>query len=270
MVVSVSRRCDVPAFEGEWFSHILEAGRVTVRNPRNHRMERSVSLKREDVDAFVFWTRDPMPFLSRLDPLDHAGYPYYFLITVNRYPAVLEPSCPSVQKTRKSLKALRERIGRERIVWRYDPIILSDLTDSAFHRDNFNRLTDILSPFCSRVIISLLDMYPKVERRFRNAAFRPLRMDGAPDVAGELLGHLSTAARNSGLGFQSCAEQLDLGKIAVEKGRCVDERLLNERFGLNLAYRKDRSQRKECLCHESIDIGAYGACRFGCLYCYAR
>ena len=196
MVVSVSRRCDVPAFDGDWFSHIFEAGRVTVRNPHNPRMERSVSLKREDVDAFAFWTRDPTPFLSRLDPLDRAGYPYYFLITVTQYPAVLEPSCPSLQKARKSLKALHERIGRERIVWRYDPIILSDLTNPAFHRDNFNRLADILSPFCNRVIISLLDMYPKVERRFRNASFHPFRLGGDPGIVEELLGHLSTTVRN--------------------------------------------------------------------------
>lgn len=269
MIVSVSRRCDIPAFAGEWFSHNLDAGRVVVRNPFRPQIEKTVSLKREDVDAFVFWTRDPIPFLPNLDKLDRAGYPYYFLITATHYPAILEPSSPPPEKVREFLKTLHGRIGRERIVWRYDPIILSDLTGPDFHQNNFGRLVEEFSPFCSRVIISLLDMYPKVNKRFQKIAFRTTSADGNPALFEKLLGHMAQTARRHGLEIQSCAEKKGLG-ASIEEGRCIDERLLNERFGLQLTYRKDRRQRKECLCHESVDIGSYGSCGFGCLYCYAR
>ena len=91
-----------------------------------------------------------------------------------------------------------------------------------------------------------------------------------PALLEELLDRLAQTARFHGLGIQSCAEKQDLIGQSVEPGRCIDERLLNERFGLKLIYRKDRCQRKECLCHESVDIGSYHTCGFGCLYCYAR
>jgi len=270
MIISVSRRCDIPAFAGDWFSHNLDAGRVVVRNPFHPRIEKTVSLQRENVDAFVFWTRDPTPFLPRLDKLDRAGYPYYFLITATHYPAILEPSSPSPEKVREFLKALHGRIGRERIIWRYDPIILSDLTGLDFHQNNFGRLVEEFSPFCSRVIISLLDMYPKVAKRFQKAVFRPLFAEDSPALLEELLGRMAQTARRHGLEIQSCAEEKDLSGGSIEKGHCIDERLINERFGLKLIYRKDRSQRKECLCHESVDIGSYRICGFGCLYCYAQ
>ena len=270
MIVSVSRRCDIPAFAGDWFSRNLDTGRVVVRSPFRPQIEKTVSLKREDVDAFVFWTRDPTPFLPRLDKLDRAGYPYYFLITSTHYPAILEPSSPSPEKVREFLKTLHGRIGRERIIWRYDPIILSGLTGLDFHKNNFGRLVEEFSPFCSRVIISLLDMYPKVAKRFRKASFRPMPAEGNPALLEELLGHMAQTARRYGLGIQSCAEKKDPSGRGIEKGRCIDERLINERFGLKLVYRKDRYQRKECLCHESVDIGTYRTCGFGCLYCYAR
>jgi hypothetical protein len=270
MIVSVSRRCDIPAFAGDWFSHSLDIGQVTIRSPFRPQIEKTVSLKREDVDAFVFWTRDPTPFFPHLDKLDRAGYPYYFLITAAHYPAILEPSCPSPERVREFLMTLHGRIGRERIIWRYDPIILSDLTGLDFHLNNFDRLVEEFSPFCSRIIISLLDMYPKVAKRFQKAVFRTISAEDNPVLLEELLDHMAQSARLHGLGIQSCAEKRDLGGQSIEPGRCVDERLINERFGLKLTYRKDRCQRKECLCHESVDIGSYHTCGFGCLYCYAR
>ncbi|HEX7503024.1 MAG TPA: DUF1848 family protein, partial [Acidobacteriota bacterium] len=94
MIVSVSRRCDIPAFSGAWFMECLRRGEVTVRNPFRPAQARTVSLKKKDVDAFVFWSRDPRPFLPDLAVIDRAGIPYYFLITANGYPGQLEPGVP--------------------------------------------------------------------------------------------------------------------------------------------------------------------------------
>jgi hypothetical protein len=118
------------------------------------------------------------------------------------------------------------------------------------------------------VIVSFFDPYPKLKRRFLKAGIDFENTCGSPEQQTDLLAHFAAIAANSGLEIQSCAEAALTAD--VKPGKCIDENLLNELFGLNLSYRKDPSQRKLCLCQQSVDIGTYGTCRHGCLYCYAR
>jgi hypothetical protein len=252
MVVSASRRCDIPAFAGDWFMERLRSGEVEVANPFRPSPGRRVSLRREDVDAFVFWSRDPRPFLGHLPEIERGGYAYYFLLTVTGYPAILEPCTPEPEAAAFFFRELAARIGRQRVIWRYDPVIFTQETDFGFHADNFSRLAGLLSPFTSRVIVSFFDPYPKVGRRLQKAGIRFEAASGSPEQQLDLLG------REAAL------------PVGVSPGKCVDEGLLNDLFGLGLAYRKDPAQRKLCLCQQSVDIGSYGACGHGCVYCYAR
>ena len=146
MIVSVSRRCDIPAFAGDWFMEQWRRGEVTVRNPFRPARARTVSLKKEDVDAFVFWSRDPRPFLPHLAAIDRAGIPYYFLITVTGYPAQLEPGVPAVEDAAGFFRELAGRIGRRRVIWRYDPVLFSGQTPFDFHVENFSRLAGPAGP----------------------------------------------------------------------------------------------------------------------------
>lgn len=268
MIVSVSRRCDIPAFAGAWFMEQWRRGEVTVRNPFRPAQARTVSLEKRDVDAFVFWSRDPRPFLPHLAAIDRARIPYYFLVTVTDYPAQLEPGVPASDAAAGFFGELAGRIGRQRVIWRYDPVLFTEQAPFAFHVENFSRLAGRLAPFTSRVIVSFFDPYPKAVRRLRKAGIRPEAAAGSPGQQLDLLERFAAMAARSGLEIQSCAE----GAIAagVSPGKCVDEGLLNQVFGLNLAYRKDPAQRQLCLCQQSVDIGSYGTCRHGCLYCYAR
>jgi len=154
------------------------------------------------------------------------------------------------------------------MVWRYDPVIFTPATDLHFHAGNFSRLAERLAPFASRVIVSFFDPYPKVAKRLERAGEDPRTMPGTPTLQVELLARLAGIASQAGLEIQSCAEAALATGVAP--GKCIDEGLLNEVFGLSVAYRKDPSQRKLCLCQQSVDIGSYGTCRHGCLYCYAR
>jgi hypothetical protein len=268
MIVSASRRCDIPAFAGDWFMGALRAGQVEVAHPFHSRPGRRVSLRREDVDAFVFWSRDPRPFLRHLPKIDRLGYPYYFLITATGYPRQLEPCTPRIDDALDFFKELAGRIGRNRIIWRYDPVIFTGQTPFAFHVNNFSELARILSPCTFRVIVSFFDPYPKVLRRLRKAMIDVETATGTPEQQTDLLQSFATSAVASGLEIQSCAEAAS--GAGVRPGKCVDEGLLHELFGLNLACKKDPGQRKLCLCQQSVDIGSYGSCRHGCLYCYAR
>lgn len=264
MIISVSRRCDVPAFAGAWFMEQLCRGRVEVKNPFRPAQARYVSLKKQDVDAFVFWSRDPRPFLEHLPGIERGGYPYYFLLTLTGYPRLLEPGVPPPEQAGGFFKELAGRIGRRRLVWRYDPVIFTDGTPFAFHDRNFSVLARLLAPFAFRVIVSFFDPYPKVDRRLGKIGIAAEKATGSPEQQNDLLARFAEIAAEAGLEIQSCAEA-----AGVAPGKCVDEGLLNELFGLGLAYRKDPSQRKLCLCQQSVDIGSYGACRHGCLYCYA-
>jgi hypothetical protein len=277
MIVSVSRRSDIPAFHSAWFMEHLHRGEIAVRNPFRPSQAKVVSLKKQDVDAFVFWSRDPRPLLPYLPEIERLGYHYYFLITVTGYPRQLEPATPRIEEAVIFFEKLAERIGRRRLVWRYDPIIFAAGTAFDFHDDNFSKLAGLLSPFTFRVIVSFFDPYPKVLRCLRKAGIDCEKTAGSPEQQADLLARFAAVAARSGLEIQSCAEAalgvrarplVGLG-AGVHPGKCIDEELLNGLFGLNLTYGKDSAQRKLCLCQQSVDIGSYGTCRHGCLYCYA-
>jgi hypothetical protein len=267
MIVSVSRRSDIPAFHGAWFMEHLRRGEVEVRNPFRPAQARTVSLKKQDVDALVFWSRDPRPFLGHMPEIERGGYPYYFLITVSGYPRLLEPSTPRIGEAVIFFRKLAGSIGRRRVIWRYDPVIFTEPTGFDFHVDNFSKLAGLLAPFTSRVIVSFFDPYPKVLRRLQKAGIDAGSAAGTLEQQLDLLERFAVSAAAAGLEIQSCAEAATAA--GVPSGKCIDEKLLEELFGLNLSYRKDPSQRKLCLCQQSVDIGSYGTCRHGCLYCYA-
>lgn len=268
MIVSASRRCDIPAFRGEWFMAALRAGEVEAANPFRPGPAWRVSLRRGDVDAFVFWSRDARPFLRFLPEIEGGGFPYVFLLTATAYPRVLEPSVPEAGEAVACFRELAARIGRRRIAWRYDPVLFTPDLDLRYHNENFARLAGRLAPFASRAIVSFFDPYPKALRRLRQAGFAAAAAAGTPEQQAEVLAGFAAAASRVGLELQTCAEDLEAG--GVRRGKCIDEEWLNGLFGLKLAFRKDPAQRKLCRCQRSVDIGSYGACRHGCLYCYAQ
>jgi len=259
MILSVSRRTDVPAFYAEWFCRRLEAGELQVRNPVNPRQVSRLVLNPERVDGLVFWTRNAEPFLSRLPRLE--PYPYYFLYTVTPYGVDLEPGLPPVVRRIEVFRELSHRIGPDRVIWRYDPIILSGGFTADWHGEQFTLLLEALRSFTRRCVISFLDVYPAVKRNL------PWFTDPLPDLKRDLVGHLALLSARAGVTLSCCAEGIDYP--GATPGGCVDAALLESIGGRSLPRRRDRGQRKNCLCHESRDVGAYGTCRYGCHYCYA-
>ncbi|MCP5103597.1 MAG: DUF1848 domain-containing protein, partial [bacterium] len=127
MIISASRRTDIPAFYSRWFFNRLKEGFVMVRNPVNPRMVSRIDLNREPIDAIVFWTKNPREMMKRLDELKEI--PYYFLFTVTAYGSDLEKYLAPKDEVIDTFIELSQRIGRERVIWRYDPILLSDKID---------------------------------------------------------------------------------------------------------------------------------------------
>ena len=277
MIVSVSRRCDIPRFQFDWFMERINAGFVDVTNPYNSRQIKRVPLvpagegvKPEDgVDIFVFWTRDPRRILVNADVLAERGFIFYVMVTVTGYPDALEPDMPFAPEVLTDMKELARKIGAERVIWRYDPILITSITDEDFHRRNFNEMALELSGSVRRVIISIYDEYREAKMRlFELGRKGKLRM---PDTGGDLSGllaDLAKSAKAAGMEMQSCAEEEDFSSLGIKPGACISADLIKKLRGLEFSG-KDRNQRPNCLCCKSVDIGVYNTCEARCVYCYA-
>lgn len=248
----------------------IEAGFCTVLNPFNPKQESEVSLLPGDVDAIVFWTRNPAPLFPHLRALDDRGYSYYFLYTLLAYPGELEPNGIPEADSIETFRRLADMIGPERAIWRYDPIVLSSVTDIDFHHRTFQRLAESLRGSTSRCIISLVDSYKHTEARLCSLGQRGIGFVHQTDaVLARLLPRLAEIGATNRIPVSSCAEEKDMSSYGIVPGKCIDDDFIRTTFGREVSHRKDPGQRTACRCVESRDIGAYDTCSRGCLYCYA-
>ena len=264
-VISASRRTDIPGLYWPWFRQRLAAGYCHWVNPYNSGQVYRVSLAPAEVAAIVFWTRYAGPLLADLERL--RDYAFYVLWTLNGYPRELEARGPSARRATATFRALSARIGPERVVWRYDPIVLSSLTPAAYHSDRFGALAAALAGATTEVRVSFCDPYRRTERRFATLAQTQGVTFPAPTAAvqADLLGRLAALARAQGMTLRTCAED----NPAAPAGACVDPvRLAQVRPDLEWRSRPTPS-RPGCRCVASVDIGAFDTCTFGCAYCYA-
>ncbi|MBN1283916.1 MAG: DUF1848 domain-containing protein [Anaerolineae bacterium] len=261
MIISASRRTDIPAFYAEWFMNRIRAGFCIVPNPFNSRQISRISLKPEDVDVIVFWTRSPRPLLAHLDELDARGYRYYIQYTVLGYPRALDPKTPPLEASFDTFRAFAERIGPARVVWRYDPIVFSNLTGLTFHQEQFERIAGALEGHARRCVISVMTPYRKIQKRMRTSVTL------TEDDIGALAPAMRASAGAHGMTIQSCA--VDLQRFGVPPGKCIDDDYIKAIFGIDVTGVKDPVQRAGCNCVASRDIGVYDTCLFGCAYCYA-
>ena len=268
VIISASRRTDIPAFYPKWMVQRLREGYCTVANPCNRKQVSVISLRPEDVDVIVFWTRNPRPLMPYLEELDSRGYRYYFQHTFLGYPREIDPKSPPVAAAVRTFCELSERLGPSRVIWRYDPIVFSALTPPALHRENFQRLAESLRGHVQRSVVSIVDSYRKTESRMKALEGAAPQPCDARDLQ-DLMRDLAEIARTNGMEIVSCAEEIDLRAFGIRPGKCIDDELIAAAFGLDVSRKKDPAQREACGCVVSRDIGMYESCLYGCRYCYA-
>lgn len=265
MILSVSRRTDIPAYYAPWFFARMQAGYVLIRNPMSPRQVARVPLTPDMLDGIVFWTKNPAPMLKQLSQL--GDIPYYFQYTLTSYGPEIEPNVPDkADKSIPTFQRLSDQIGPTRVLWRYDPILLSDTYTEDAHVRAFEAYAKCLQGYTERCTISFLDDYRATRRNATALAIHPC----PPEAMHRLAKTLCDIARAYGMTMDACAENVDLTADGVQPARCVDAGLLAQIGGIPLRAAKDRNQRKACGCSASIDIGAYNTCPNGCLYCYAN
>lgn len=294
-IISASRATDIPAFYGDWFMHRLRAGFVKWVNRFNGRPQH-VSFER--ARAIVFWTKNAKPMLRHLPKLDARGINYYFTFTLNDYEAEgLEPKAPPLAERIDTFRMLSERIGKQRAVWRFDPLMLTDGITVDRLLDKIRTVGNKIHQHTEKLVISFIDIerYRKVRQNLRAAGFGDCREFTLEDI-GRIAEGLRSMSRQWGLEVATCAEAVDLSGYGIKHNKCIDDELMMRLFSRDrelmeflggqpgaadlapLVRRgpaegralKDPGQRKACGCVPSKDIGRYDTCPHGCLYCYAN
>lgn len=264
-IISASRRTDIPAFYAKWFMNRIREGYCTYPNPMYPKQIHRVDLSPDQVAGIVFWTRNARPLTPHLEALDRLGYAYYFLYTVVNYPRRIDPRSPTLKSATRTMAELANQIGPERIIWRYDPIILDGELTVEWHKENFARCLTVLSKYTGKIIVSVVDPYSKTKRRLENSNER---VEYDPAQYMELLSAIVDMSRDAKLTLQSCAEP-NLDVQGIEPGGCIDGHFMESLSGHRCTKALHR-QRSGCLCVKSIDIGVNNTCGFGCRYCYAN
>ena len=265
MILSVSRRTDIPNYYSQWFYNRIKEGFVYVRNPMNTHQVSRIEITPDVVDCIVFWTKNPEPMMERLEEL--SAYHYYFQFTLTGYGRDMEPGIPHKrEKMIPVFQALSDRIGKEKVIWRYDPIIFSQRYTQEYHLKAFEQIAMALKGFTEKCVISFVDEYAKNRKNMELLGAYEMDRYQLPEFAKKI----SQIAKRNGMDTGSCAESIDLAECGIKHNCCIDKELIEKIIGGRIKAGKDRNQRPECGCMESVEIGAYHTCKNGCKYCYAN
>lgn len=261
MILSVSRRTDIPGCYPDWFMNRIREKYVMTRNPMNYHQVSQIDLSPNSIDCIVFWTKNAIPIMGYLDELDGMGYMYMFQYTITPYDHTIERNIPLKKEIMANLIELSNRIGKQRIVWRYDPIFLNDKYTISKHIELFDEMCSQLHDYVDHIVISFIDLYKKN----RTYQFNELKEDEIVCLS-QGLGDIGRKYR---IPISTCCENYDLEQFGITKKACIDAKLLEKICNRPLRLKKSTGQRSLCLCSESVDIGAYHTCINGCTYCYA-
>ncbi len=265
MIISASRRTDIPAYYSDWFYNRVREGYLCVRNPMNAHQISRISLDPAVVDCIVFWTKNPEPMLARLNEL--AAYQYYFQVTLTGYGHDVEANLPDKHEVLlPAFKQLANKVGSERVIWRYDPILFNERYTPEYHLRAVRQIAAELEDCTKKCVISFVDTYAKNRKNMERLQAHELSAAELQDFAAEL----ASITRSHGMVTGSCAEKIDLAACGIEHNACIDGELIAHLIGAEMDVKKDPVQRGACGCMASIEVGTYNTCQHGCVYCYAN
>ena len=257
MIISASRRTDIPSLHTKWFLNRLKEEYVITQNPISKNNFYKIPLNKNIVDIIVFWSKNPnIDFLKEVRDL---GYEFYLHFTITPYNKNIEKNIPDKNLLIKNFQIISKLFGKEKIIWRYDPIILNDDFDANYHINNFKNFADSLNGYTDECIFSFVQIYSKIKNNIKNIN---------DDDKLLLIENMKEISEKNNIKLKSCSQDFD--NIRVEKSACIDKERIQKILGYSIKEKKDKSQRKLCNCIESIDIGIYNTCTNGCIYCYAN
>lgn len=262
MILHTGMRTDIPAFYTEWFVNRLKEGYVLVRNPYNLIQVTKYRISPDVVDVLAFCTKNPSPFLPHLDLLEDYGQ--YWHVTITPYGKDIEPNVPEKERVIETFVKLSKKIGKHRIVWRYDPIFISEKYSVEQHIKDFKQMAEILAGYTDTCVISFIDLYQKVLRNFQEV--REVKKEESITLAKAFV----EIGKQYGIGIKTCAEGMELAEYGVDCSGCMTASVFEKAIDCALHIPKKKAAREECACVLSGDVGAYNTCGHLCRYCYAN
>lgn len=257
MIISVSRRTDIPSSHCEWFLERLKEKTVAVQNPFYKNKFYNVDLSKENVDIIVFWSKNPN--IDFLENVRDMGYEFYIHFTITPYDKTVEKNIPNKKLLIKKFADISYKFGKEKIIWRYDPIILNEKFDADYHIKNFSYMADSLKDLTEECIFSFIQIYSKIKTVFKF-------INNNIDEQIELINNLNEIANKNHIVLKNCSQNFN----NIAKSSCIDKERIEKILGYAIKEKKDKGQRKLCNCIKSVDIGTYNTCYNGCIYCYAN
>lgn len=292
IIISASRATDIPSFYSEWFINRWKAGYIKWINPFNNK-PLYVSFK--NTRCVVFWTKNPKPMFKYLDYLDKNIPNYYFQFSLNDYDKEkYEAKVPSVESRIRTFKELSQRLGSKRVVWRFDPLILTNEISVNELLSRIKKIGDELKDYTEKLVFSFVDisMYKKVQNNL-NKEHVPY-IEWTPELMNEFASRLYEINKEWNLQLGTCSEEIELDKYSIAHNKCIDDDLMIDLFSkdtelmdflgveikqpdlfsdseiIKTKKLKDKGQREDCGCIMSKDIGQYNTCPHECNYCYAN
>jgi len=262
-IISCSYKDDTPAFHSEEFFNAYKNGRICIPTKYG---SMAVSLKDEDVACIVFWTKNPSDHFLKNMPAISA--PFYIQWTITGYDRDIEPNVPDKDTIIQRFKKVADILGKERVWWRYDPILINDKYTVEYHKKRFAQMSAMLSGHTTRCVISFLDEYKKIQDRVEAGQMRAPALDEIMEMSASF----ADSAKKAGMTVQTCSEgRYDLTKYGIHEAPCIDARFIERYFATTLDESVKRPGGfRQCKCAANTDIGQYHRCRHDCSYCYAK
>ncbi len=262
MIINTGQRTDIPAFYAKWFANRIKEGYVCVRNPYNPEQVSRYRLDPSVVDVIGFCTKNPSPMFPYMDLIKDFGQ--YWFMTLTPYGRDIEPNVPDKHRLIEDFKTLSHIVGKDSIGWRYDPILLSERYTKKYHLHAFRQIAEGLSGYTETVVISFIDLYPKVRKNFPEA--REVTKEDRLYLGKEII----KIASGCGMIVKPCAEGNELAEYGADCSGCMKISDYEKAIGQRIVAPKKKGARAGCACYLSCDIGAYNTCMHLCRYCYAN
>lgn len=261
MILNASGRCDICGYFMPWLMNRIKQGYADVRNPFYPKLVHRIPLDNDHIDGIVFCTKNPIPALGVLDEIP---WPVMFQVTLTPYQQEMEPEVPDKRLILEAIKELSEKLGKDKVIVRYDPILISPKYTVSYHQMMFERMCTQLDGFIDTVILSFLDLKKNTLANQQSYQYRePSRIEIT-----KLCESFSKSAQVHHMKMQTCAESIDLKRFDIENLPCISEETAFLLTGKIKKHKK--GQRQECECIATVDLGSYNLCAHGCRYCYAN
>lgn len=263
MIINTGSRTDTIQYYSEWLLQRFKEGFVYSRNPLFPNKVTRYELNPQVVDCVIFCSKNYEPILNRLHEITNK-YNTYFYYTITAYNKDIEPNVPSIDDSIATLIKLSKKVGKQRVAWRYDPILLTNKYTKSLHYKTFDYMSEKLSPYIDRCIFSFVDMYKKLYKNMPEIITLSLR-----DKT-EIAQNIGAIAKKYNMTIQTCATIENYEQYGILHSGCITKEILELSNDINLKNLKHSGNRQGCKCIETRNIGDYDTCPNGCKYCYAN